>query len=31
MRWCRFVGQVVKFGSPMRDGSDAGQAEAVFG
>ena len=31
LRWSRFTGQVVKLGSPMKDGPDDGQAEAIFG
>jgi hypothetical protein len=31
LRWSPFFGQVVKLGSPMKDGPDDGQAEAVFG
>jgi hypothetical protein len=31
VRWSRFFGQVVKLGSPMKDGPDGRQAEALFG
>ena len=31
VRWSRFIGQVVKLGSPIEDKPDDGQAEALFG